>query len=62
MDPEEISSELFRRYGIEAYPGDVTEYLNNTVRLGEAIARFADVLGKPGIGEQSRDVYNKIIG
>ncbi|MBU7005086.1 MAG: DEAD/DEAH box helicase, partial [Theionarchaea archaeon] len=62
MDPDEISSELFKRYGIEAYPGDLTEYLNDTVRLGEAIARFADVLRKPGIADRARDVYNRIIG
>jgi helicase len=62
MDPEKISSELFRKYGIEAYPGDVTEYLNDTVRLGEAIARFADVLRRPVIADQARDTYSRIVG
>jgi len=62
MDPDKISSYLFKRYGIEAYPGDIAEYLNNTVRLGEAIARFCDVLGKPGPGDRAREFYNRVVG
>jgi len=62
MDPDKISSDLFKRYGIEAYPGDIAEYLNNAVRLGEAIARFCDVLGKPGPGDLAREFYTRVVG
>jgi helicase len=61
-EPEGISKEIFKRYGIEAYPGDVLEYLNDIVRLSEAITRFAEILGKPRLGDESKRLGERIIG
>jgi helicase len=60
--PEEITGQILNRYGIEAYPGDLLEYLNDAVRICEAVARLSDVLKKPKLGDRSRDLSTRIIG
>jgi helicase len=60
--PGEISRSIFDRYGIEAYPGDVTEYLNDAVRLAEATHGFCKVLDRPDLAKRSQDLMSKIIG
>ena len=62
LNPEKISAEVYKRYGIEAYPGDVLEYLNNAVRLSEAVSRFSDVLKRQKLANDSHELCAKIIG
>ena len=62
LSPEAISNEVMGRYGIEAYPGDVLEYLNDTARLSEALCRLCEILNRQKLAEQSHELYLKIIG
>ncbi len=62
LSPLAISKCLFQRYGVKAYPGDVLEYLNNTVRLGEAVAKFADILANSKAVKQSEKLCLQVIG
>lgn len=61
-NPEGIASHLFERYGLEVYPGDALEYLNNAVRIAEALSRFAEVLGRAKIGEEASRLRSRLIG
>ncbi len=60
--PEAISNEIMERYGIEVYPGDVLEYLNDAARLSEALCRLCDVLNRPKLADRSHELYLKIVG
>ena len=40
-DPYTISEELFKTYGIQAYPGDIYTWLNNLIQNLDAIKRIA---------------------
>ncbi len=61
-NPEEISKMIFSLYGIEAYPGDILEYLNDAVRSSEAVSRFSEVLKRPRLADRARNLTAKIVG
>jgi len=62
LSPEAISNEIMERYGIEAYPGDVLEYLNDAARLSEALCRLSEILDRRRLADKSHELYLKIVG
>ncbi len=61
-DPDGISAEIYRLYGIEAYPGDLLEYLNDATRLAEALSKLAEVINRPRTAQQAQQLCESIMG
>jgi len=60
--PDEISSLMVRDYGIQAYPGDLLEYLNDVARLSEALARLSEIRNKERLAEAYHHIFAQIVG
>ena len=59
-DPYEISEKLYKKYTIQAYPGDIYTWLNNLIQNLDAIKRISQAIGNKHLIKHTQTIIEKI--
>jgi superfamily II helicase len=60
LNPKEIHSQLLDDYGIDLFPADILNFLEDSVHLLEAVRSVADLAGQKELAERSDEHIRQI--